>query len=63
MTAPPFPPSLPLILHLHSSTRTSSGFFLLLADSIFENFLLALLAESSSYKYNSYLPDWKAKIE
>ena len=31
------------------STRTSSGFFLLLADSIFENFLLALLAESSSY--------------
>ena len=35
------------------STRTSSGFFLLLADSIFENFLLALLAESSSYKYKS----------
>ena len=31
-----------------TSTRTSSGFFLLLADSIFEIFLLALLAESSS---------------
>ena len=36
-----------------TSTRTSSGFFLLLADSIFENFLLALLAESSSNKYKS----------
>ena len=36
-----------------SSARTGSGFFLLLADSIFKIFLLALLAESSSYRYNS----------
>ena len=36
-----------------TSTRTSSGFFLLLTDSIFENFLQALLAEKSSYRYKS----------
>ena len=35
---------------------------LLLAYSIFQNCLLALLAESSSYRYDSLAPDRRATI-